>query len=68
MASKKPSPSLSPFSDDSWRAKDDMRILGHAQEIQYDPKRLAAAKKEAQAELKKVSMILGKKPSMGKRK
>lgn len=36
-----------PSSDDGWKARMDLETLMSAAEIQADPKRLAAAKKEA---------------------
>lgn len=50
----------SPDETNKWRAQDDLRALQRAAEIQGDRSRLAAARKEAQAQIKVLSCI-GKK-------
>ncbi len=52
MKTKKASASLNavaPYDDQKWRAQDDCRTLMEAEKIKMDPKRFAAAKKEAAA-------------------
>lgn len=48
----------SPVSEDmSWRARDDMRTLQQAAEIQADKARVRAVKAEAQKQMKNLSKI-----------
>lgn len=45
------------FDEKKWRAQEDMRTLTRAREIEADRTRLAAAKREAGTELKKLQAI-----------
>jgi len=56
MAKKKPA-SVGIYDDAKWRAEDDMRTLARAQEIQSDPRRLAAAKKCAKEKLAEMQRV-----------
>lgn len=63
MAKKKSTGMSIPMpSEDDWRARDDMRTLGSAREIEADKKRLAAAQREARKEQVKLQSVLGKQP------
>lgn len=48
--------------EEDWRARDDMRTLGSAREIEADKKRLSAAQREARKEQAKLQSVLGKQP------
>lgn len=45
--------------DMKWRARDDIRVLQQAAEIQRDKARMRAAKSEAQAQVKQLSSVCG---------
>lgn len=64
MAKKKSTGAVSaPYpSEEDWRARDDMRTLGSAREIEADKKRLSAAQREARKEQAKLQSVLGKQP------
>lgn len=49
---------ISPFDDSKWRAQNDLDTLLRAEEIEGDPKRLAAAKKLAREKLEDMKDIL----------
>ena len=52
MATKAKSRRVSPVSiDRQWQARDDLRVLQQAQEIQQNKARLARAKAEAEAQM-----------------
>lgn len=40
-----------------WRARDDLRVLQQAQEIQRDRSRMAMAKREAQAQISALAKV-----------
>lgn len=52
--------------DADWQAESDMRTLMQAEEIEKDPKRLAAAKKKAKEKLAELQKVLGEKENEGK--
>lgn len=45
--------------EEKWQAESDMRTLVEAEEIKRDPKRLAAAKKQAQEKMLEVAAVAG---------
>ena len=51
---------LSPIADDRWQAECDMRTLAEADKISSDPKRLAAAKREARKQVTQAQRIAKK--------
>mgnify|MGYP001581467633 CR=1 FL=1 len=48
------------YDDSAWKAREDMRTLKNAREIESDRARLAAAKREAAKEIKDLSKIGGR--------
>lgn len=49
----------SPCVDESWRARDDLRTLQQAKEIQADKARVKAAEREAEAQVKAIQSVIG---------
>lgn len=48
------------FDDAKWRAREDMHTLSRAREIEADRRRMAAATREAAAEVKKLQSVVRK--------
>lgn len=48
------------FDDAKWRAREDMHTLSRAREIEADRRRMAAATREAAAEVKKLQSVARK--------
>lgn len=46
--------------DKKWRAQDDLRVMQRAQEVANDPKRMQAAQKEAQEQVKALQKVAKK--------
>lgn len=61
MATKRATASRISAVDRKWQARDDLRTLQQAQEIQKDRARVAAATKEAQTQVKAIQAVVGKK-------
>jgi hypothetical protein len=61
MAIKKTtSPAVVAYDDAKWRAREDMHTLSRAREIEADRRRMAAAQREAAAEMKKLQSVTRK--------
>jgi hypothetical protein len=51
------SPKINRAEEARWRARDDLRVLQQAQEIQRDRSRLSMAKREAQAQISALAKV-----------
>lgn len=61
---KSTSPEVDSYGDSEWRAKDDLRTLQQAEEIQEDPKRMKAAMKCAGEQMNDLESIMKRSKGM----
>ena len=61
MATKRATAPRMSAEDRRYQARDDLRTLQRAQEIQKDKARVTAATKEAQTQVKTIQAVIGKK-------